>query len=59
MCIEYSLSTFDLLLHEHFVKQMAVFIEKPPVTSLNCYETMKKDIDVEPNLGHLETAFNH
>jgi hypothetical protein len=22
--------------------KMAVFIEKPPVTSLNCYETIKK-----------------
>jgi hypothetical protein len=29
------------LLHEQFVK-MAVFIEKPPVTSSNCYETIKK-----------------
>jgi hypothetical protein len=37
---------------------MVVFIGKPPVTSLNCYETMKNDIDVEPNLGLLETAFN-
>jgi hypothetical protein len=29
------------LLHEHLAK-MAVFIEKPLVTSSNCYETIKK-----------------
>jgi hypothetical protein len=32
--------TLKAFLHEHIVK-MAVFIEKPPVTSSNCYETMK------------------
>jgi hypothetical protein len=31
---------FKPLPHGHIVK-MAVFIEKPPVTSSNCYETMK------------------
>jgi hypothetical protein len=31
---------FNPLLHEHFVKN-GCFIEKSPVTSSNCYETMK------------------
>jgi hypothetical protein len=28
------------ILDEHIVKKYVVFIEKPPVTSSNCYETM-------------------
>jgi hypothetical protein len=27
--------------HMSILRKMAVFIEKPPVTSSNCYETMK------------------
>jgi hypothetical protein len=30
---------------------MAVFIEKPPVTSLNCYETMMKNASILMKLG--------
>jgi hypothetical protein len=36
----YSSLEFNPLLHEHFVKN-AFFIEKSPVTSSNCYKTIK------------------
>jgi hypothetical protein len=41
--LEYFLESdhFNLLSHAHIVKN-GVFIEKPPVTSSNCYETLKK-----------------
>jgi hypothetical protein len=40
--LEYFLESdhFNLLPHVHIVKN-GVFIEKPPVTSSNCYETLK------------------
>jgi hypothetical protein len=47
--ISLEIEYFNPFLHEHNVK-LALFIEKPPVTSSNCFETMK-NVSLQMKLG--------